>query len=116
MRHQKQGRKLGRQAGPRKALLRSLATSFVLHGKIKTTEAKAKELKPVVEKYITLSKENTLHHRRQLLSYFYDEKAVKLLLDKIGPQFKDRKGGYTRIIKLNQRQGDNAKMAILELV
>jgi large subunit ribosomal protein L17 len=116
MRHQNKGRKLGREAGPRRALLRGLVTNFILHGKMKTTEAKAKEVQPLIEKYITIGKKNNVQVRRQLLAYLYQEEAVKILLDKIGPKYIDRNGGYTRIIKINNRQGDNAKMALIELV
>jgi len=116
MRHRKTTPKLSLKAGPRKALLRGLATSFVLKGKIRTTEARAKVLKPIIEKYITKSKNNTLAVRRQLIEYFYDEKAVNKLLKEIGPKYKERKGGYTRIIKLEPRKGDNSKMAIIEMV
>lgn len=116
MRHRKSGKILGRKKGPREALLRNMATSFVLYEKIQTTEAKAKALKPVVEKYITRSKEDTLHNRRELLKYFYDEKAVKKMFDVIAPRYKDRPGGYTRITKLGYRQGDSAPMVQIELV
>ena len=116
MRHQKKGRSIGRKTGPRKALLRGLATDFVIHGKIKTTEAKAKELRPVVEKNITTSKTDTLHTSRQLLKYFYAENRVNKLIKELGPKYKSRSGGYTRIIKVGTRNGDQAKMAILELV
>lgn len=116
MRHRKKGKSLGRKVGPRRALMKSLATSLVLKGKIKTTEAKAKALRPIIEKHITSAGKNTLAVRRKLLGYFYDEKAVKKLMDKIGPMYKARKGGYTRIIKIGARQGDGAKMAIIEFV
>jgi large subunit ribosomal protein L17 len=116
MRHQNVGRKFGRMAGPREALMRGLATNFILKGKMKTTDAKAREIKPIVEKLITLSKKSTLTVRRQLLQYLYDEAAVNKLLKELGPKYQTRLGGYTRLIKLGNRQGDNAKMAILELV
>ena len=116
MRHRKKTVKLGRECGPRKALLRGLATNFVLKGKMKTTLPKAKAIKPIVEKYITVSKNNTLASRRRLIKYFYDEKAINKLLAELGPKYKERPGGYTRIIKLENRKGDNAPMAIIELV
>ncbi|OGF31455.1 50S ribosomal protein L17 [Candidatus Falkowbacteria bacterium RIFOXYD2_FULL_35_9] len=117
MRHQKSGKKLGRTRDPRKALLRSLATSFVLNnGKIKTTKTKAQAVRPIIEKYITASKKNELAVKRNLEKYFYTGKAVKKLLEEIGPKYKDRKGGYTRIIKIGPRSGDQAQMVSLELV
>ncbi len=116
MRHQKKGKTLGRKAAPRKALMRSLATSFIIYEKIKTTKAKAKSLKPIVEKIITLGKKDTLHNRRQVLKVLYLEGAVKKLFEVIGPRFKERKGGYTRLVKLPRRQNDRAEMAILELM
>ncbi|HUT21999.1 MAG TPA: 50S ribosomal protein L17 [Candidatus Bipolaricaulota bacterium] len=116
MRHRKTGRKLGRKCGPRKALMRGLATNLILNGKIKTTEAKAKSLRPIVEKHITKAKVNTLAIRRLLLAYYYDEKAVKILLEDVGPLNAKRPGGYTRILKLKPRQGDAAPMAMIELV
>ncbi len=116
MRHRKTTPKLGLKVGPRKALFRGLATSLVLKEKIKTTESKAKAIRPIIEKFVTVSKVNTLATRRKLIAYFYDEKAVNKLLDKIGPKYQERQGGYTRIIKLPERKGDNAKVAIIEFV
>lgn len=116
MRHQKKGRKLGREKGPRQALKRGLATDFILREKLISTEAKVKEIRPVVEKLITVGKEKNLANRRRLLSYLYNENAVRKILDEISPKYKQRRGGYTRIIKLENRRGDNAKMAKLELV
>ncbi|HLD28254.1 MAG TPA: 50S ribosomal protein L17 [Patescibacteria group bacterium] len=116
MRHQKKGKTLGRKAAPRRAMMRSLATSFIIYEKIKTTEAKARLLKPKVEKLITVSKEDTLHNRRQALKVLYLQGAVKKLFEVIGPRFKERKGGYTRLVKLPPRKNDGAEMAILELV
>jgi len=87
-----------------------------LKGKMKTTHLRAKAVKSVVEKFITKSQENSLAVRRQLLKYFYDEKAVAKLLNELGPKYKERKGGYTRIIKLANRKGDDATMAIIEFV
>ena len=116
MRHQKKGKTLGRKAAPRKALMRSLATSFIVYEKIKTTKAKAKQVKPIVEKLITLGKKDTLANRRQALKYLYLENAVKKLFEVIGPRVKSRPGGYTRIIKLAPRKNDGAEMATLELV
>ncbi len=116
MRHRKQGRKFGRLTGPRKALLRSLSVSLVLYEKVKTTEAKAKELRGVVEKMITRGKANTLTARRLLLSQLAQENAVKKILEVLSPRYADRKGGYTRVIKLVRRAGDGAKMAIIEFI
>ena len=116
MRHKKKGKTLGRKKAPRKALIRGLVTSFVIYEKIKTTHAKAKVLRPVVEKIITLAKKDTLHNRRQAIKILYLENTLKKLFEVIGPKYKERKGGYTRIIKLTPRQNDSAKMAILELV
>lgn len=116
MRHNRKGKVLGRTKAPREALLRSLATSFVVYEKIKTTQAKAKALRPIVEKLITLSKNDTLHTRRQALKYLYTEGAVKKLFEVLGPKYKERKGGYTRIVKLGARPNDAAEVAIIELV
>ena len=115
MRKLNKGRKLSRKKGPRKALLKSLANNFFLHEKIKTTEAKAKELRPRVEKMITRAKEGTIANRR-VLSSGLDKKIVKKLVDEIAPKYKERNGGYTRIMKLGRRNSDGARMAIIELV
>jgi large subunit ribosomal protein L17 len=96
--------------------MRSLATSFVVYEKIRTTKTKAKAIKPVVEKLITLGKTDTLHNRRQAMKYLYTDGAVKKVFEVLGPRFKDRKGGYTRITKLAARPNDAAEMAILEVV
>jgi large subunit ribosomal protein L17 len=116
MRHRKKGKILDRKIGPRKALLRNLAVSLVLYEKIKTTKAKAKAIKPIVERLITKGKENSLASRRSLLKYLYKENAVKKILEDLGPRYKERKGGYTRILNLKQRQGDGAEVVRLELV
>lgn len=115
MRKRKQGRKLSRKTGPRKALLKALVSALVLHGKIKTTEAKAKESSSFADKFITRSKKGDLASRR-LLARFFSPQIVKKLIDELGPRYKDRPGGYTRIIRLGQRKSDGAKMAIIELV
>lgn len=109
-------RKFGRRSGPRRAMLRNLATSVILTGRIETTEAKAKQVRSIVEKMVTLGKRGDLHARRQALAYLLDEDAVKKLFDEISPRYEDRQGGYTRILKLGHRRGDAAPMAILEFV
>ena len=116
MRHRKKGKTLDRKFQPRKALLRNLATNLVLHEKIQTTEAKAKALRPIFEKLVTKAKKGDLSARRELLKYLYLEVAVKKMMDEIGPRYKDRKGGYTRISKLGSRQGDGAQIAQIELI
>ncbi len=116
MRHNRKGKTLGRTKEPRVALTRSLATSFVVYEKIKTTKAKAKFLRPVVEKLITLGKTDSLHNRRQALKFLYTEGAVNKLFEVLGPKYKERKGGYTRITKLAPRVNDGAEMAIIESV
>lgn len=115
-RHQYKNRKLSRKSGPRKALLRGLATSVVLYERVKTTLPKAKEVQPIVEKLITTAKVGDVNAIRTLTAYLYGENAVQKLVTEIAPIYKDRKGGYTRIIKLGNRPGDNAPVAILELV
>ncbi|MGL5540396.1 MAG: 50S ribosomal protein L17 [Erysipelotrichaceae bacterium] len=115
-------RKLGRKADHRKALLRNMATELIVKGQIETTEMKAKELRSVVDELITLAKRGDLHARRQAAAYVRDVKvtedqtALQKLFDEIGPKYADRKGGYTRVIKTRNRRGDNAPMAIIELV
>lgn len=115
-RHQYNSRKLSRKSAPRKALLRGLATSVILYERIKTTLPKAKEAQPIVEKLITSAKKGDLAAIRSLTAYLYGENTVQKLVTEIAPIYKDRKGGYTRIIKLGNRPGDNAPVAILELV
>ncbi|VBB04865.1 ribosomal protein l17 [Lucifera butyrica] len=109
-------RKLGRDSSARKALFRSILTSFFEYERIETTEAKAKEISGLADKMVTLAKRGDLHARRQVLSYLMDEEVTKKLFDTIAPKYADRNGGYTRIMKLGPRRGDAAPMAILELV
>ena len=116
MRHGKSGRKLGRTSAHRKAMFRNMVTSLFEHERIVTTEKKAKELRPIAEKMITLAKRGDLHARRQALSYMQSKGVVAKLFDEIQGQFSDRQGGYTRIIKTGNRLGDAAPMAIIELV
>jgi len=115
MKKLQKGRKLHRESGQRKALLKTLATSLILKGKISTTEAKAKELAPFIEKKITRSKAGNLAATRHLAQYF-SAKTVKKLIEEIGPKYKERNGGYTRVIKLGRRKSDSSEMAIIELV
>lgn len=116
MRHQKSGRQLSRNSAHRWALMRNLITALLREEKIKTTEPKAKELRRWADRVITLGKQGTLHARRQVLSIVQDKAVVRKLFDSIGPRFKDRPGGYTRIIKLGIRRGDAAQMSLIELV
>ena len=116
MRHSVKGRKLGRTASHRAALLNALTTSLLKYKRIKTTEAKAKEARTFVEKLITKAKKNDLHVRRQVLSFIHDKDVVKELFSEIIPKIGERPGGYTRVVKLGNRNGDAAAMAILELV
>ena len=109
-------RKLGRASDHRDAMLRNLVTSLLENGKIETTLEKAKETRCMAEKMITLGKDNTLHTRRQALSYITKEDVVTKVFNEIAPKYADRNGGYTRILKLGPRRGDAAEMAIIELV
>lgn len=109
-------RKLGRNSGHRKAMLRNMVTSLLNHGRITTTETRAKEVRRIAEKMITLGKTGNLHARRMALAYMTDETVVKNLFDKIAPKYAERNGGYTRVIKVGPRRGDGAPMAIVELV
>jgi large subunit ribosomal protein L17 len=115
MRKRKKRRKLSRERNQRRALLKSLASALLLNEKIKTAEAKAKEVSGLVEKFITQAKKGNLASRR-LLAKFFSKKLVKKLMEEIGPRYKERKGGYTRIIKLGPRKSNGAKMAIIELI
>src|SRR6476619_3226132 len=110
------GPRLGGSSSHQKAILANLATSLFEHGRIKTTETKARALRPYAEKLITHAKKGTLHNRREVLKKIRDKDVVHTLFAEIGPFYADRNGGYTRIIKVEARQGDNAPMAVIELV
>ena len=116
MRHKVAGYKLKRDVGARKALFRGLVTSVLEHERIITTVPKAKAVKPLVEKMITLAKRDTLHTRRQAAAFLETPSAVKKLFDKLGTRFGQRAGGYTRIVRLANRKGDGAEQAMIELV
>jgi len=116
MRQARKGRKLGRDSAHRKALYANLACSLIEHGRIKTTEAKAKAVKPYAEKMITLGRRGDLHARRQALAELRTQEIVHKLFADIAPRMADRPGGYTRIIKIGHRPGDAAEMVYLELV
>jgi len=115
MRKRNKGKKLSRKKGPRKALLRVLVNNFFMHEKIETTDAKAKELRPIVEKMITKAKDANLANRRILMQNLTPKMAKKIIED-IAPKYKDRQGGYTRIMKLGPRNSDGAKIVIIELL
>ena len=108
--------KLGWKSSHRRALLRHLATQILDHGQVTTTEAKAKAVQPVVEKMISLGKRGDLHARRQAAAYLTDPKVVKKLFDEVAPNYADRNGGYTRVVKIGPRRGDAAPMAVIALV
>ena len=116
LRHARKGKKLGRDSAHRKALYANLACSLIEHGRIKTTEAKAKAVKPYAEKMITLGRRGDLHARRQALAELRTQEIVHKLFADIAPRMADRPGGYTRIIKIGHRPGDAAEMVYLELV
>lgn len=116
MRHRKRGRQLGRNTKHRLALFRNLATSLMEHERIETTEAKAKELRGITDRLITLGKQGTLHARRGALRVLRTKQAVSKLFDDVAKRFSDRHGGYTRIIRTRQRPGDAAKLVAIELV
>lgn len=108
--------KLGRNSGHRKAMLRNLVTSLLRDERITTTESRAKEVKSIAEKMVTLSRKGDLNARRQALEYIYEEKVVRKLFDTYGPKYADRQGGYTRIVRIGHRRGDAAPMVILEMI
>jgi large subunit ribosomal protein L17 len=116
MRHRRAGRKLGRTTAHREMMMRNLVTSLLLYEKIITTAAKAKELRSVAEKMVTLAKREDLHARRQAAEVLKDDKVLKKLFDTLGARYRDRNGGYTRITKLDYRMGDGAPLAAIELV
>ena len=116
MRHMKTGKKLGKTSSHREAMLRNMVTSLLKYGKITTTDAKAKELRKVAEKMITLGKRGDLHARRQALSFVRDKEIVAKLFDELSARYRDLTGGYTRIMKMGNRTGDNAPMSIIEFI
>lgn len=109
-------RKLGRSSDQRRAMMRAMVTFLLETGKIETTVTRAKEVRAMTEKMITLGKNNTLHSKRQVLAYVTKEDVTKKLFDEIAPKYADKNGGYTRIVKIGPRRGDAAEMAIIELV
>jgi large subunit ribosomal protein L17 len=116
LRHRKAGRKLGRDAAQRRALYANLATALIEHGRIKTTEAKAKEVRPIVEEMITLGKRGDLAAHRHAVAFLRSKEIAHRLFADVAPRFAERPGGYTRIVKIGPRQGDAARMVYLELV
>ncbi len=116
MRHRKSGRKLNRTASHRKAMFANMAAALINHEQIKTTLPKAKELRPFVEKLVTLAKRGDLHARRIAISRVRDRAMVKKLFETIGPRYEDRHGGYTRVLRAGFRYGDNAPIAVIEFV
>ncbi len=116
MRHLKGGSKLGRNPSQRKSLLRNLTASIIENNRVETTVAKAKAVRPIVEKMITLGKSGTLANKRKALSYLYKRETTHILFNEVAPRFMDRNGGYTRIIKTDFRKGDGAELAIIEFV
>ena len=116
MRHLKSGRKLNRSPSHRQAMLRNMATSLLRHDRITTTDAKAKELRGWADWLITLGKDGSLHARRQALAFVQEKAVVARLFNELGPRFRDRQGGYTRIVKVGRRRGDAAPLSIIELM
>lgn len=116
MRHRVSGRKFSLDRNKRKALFKSLINALIIHGQIKTTEAKAKAIRGLVEKLITKGKKRTLHSRRLIAAFLQNNKAVNKIVDELGPLFQKRPGGFTRIVRLGKRRGDDSMMVRLELV
>ena len=116
MRHRKTGRKLGRDSAHRKALYANLASALIEHGRIRTTEAKAKEVQPIAEQLITLAKNGSLAAHRQAVAFLRSKPVAHMLFAEVAPRFEDRPGGYTRIVRIGPRPGDAAPMVYLELV
>ena len=116
MRHRKAGRRFDMPTSQRMSMFRNLTTAVLEHGHVETTEVRAKETRRFVERMITLGKRGTLHARRQALAFLYDRDVVQMVFDDIAPNYAERPGGYTRVVKLGLRQGDASKMARLELV
>ena len=116
MRHRKKGTTLGREKGPREMLLRNLTASVLMYETVTTTEAKARAVRPLVEKMITFAKKGDLSARRELIKFLPQKLAVKKAMDVLGDRYKDREGGYTRLVKLGTRPGDGAKKVQIQLV
>ena len=116
LRHKISGKQFGRASGPRRAMFRIMVTDLLRHGQIKTTVAKAKAIRPLTEKMVSLGKGGTLHDRRQAVAFITDKSVVKAVFDEIAPRFEERNGGYTRITRLGVRAGDAAEMALIELI
>ena len=116
MRHHRSGKKLGRDSAHRRALYANLAGALIEHGRIRTTEAKAKAVRPIAEQMITLGRRGDLHARRQAMAYLRSQEVVHKLFAEVGPRFAERPGGYSRIVKVGPRQGDAADMVYLELL
>ena len=116
MRHRVSGRKFDRQPGHRKMMFRTLVTDLLKHGHVKTTAAKAREVKPMAEKMVTLGKSGSLHARRQAAAFITEDAVVRTVFNDLADRYRDRPGGYTRMIKLGPRKGDASEMALLELV
>lgn len=116
MRHRKHHTRLNREVGHRNAVLRNLATALITHGQIETTAVKAKTLRPFVERLITLGRKATLHHRRLAFQQVPDKVTIHKVFEEIAPRYKDRNGGYTRILLSRRRMGDGAEMAFIELI
>lgn len=116
MRHRRAGRKFGRNTNQRKALFRGLASSLILHERVTTTEAKAKNIRPYVEKLVSLAREDTEHHRRLVMARLGSKPATEKLFEVISPRFDGQSGGYTRIYRMGDRKGDAAPMALIEFV
>ncbi len=116
MRHRLSGRKLSRPTGHRMSMLRGMVTDLLRDETIRTTDAKAREVKRIADKVITMGKKGTLSDRRQALAILYDKDVVRKLFDELGPRYESRRGGYTRMVKLGPRKGDAAPMAVIELV
>jgi large subunit ribosomal protein L17 len=116
MRHQKAGRKFGRNAAQRRAMLRQLSVSMILHERITTTEAKAKEMRPIVEKLVTIARQDTPAHRKLIMSKIDHDLATAKLFEVIAPRFEATPGGYTRIARLGTRRGDAAPLALIEFI
>ena len=116
LRHKISGRQFGRASGPRRAMFRIMVTDLLRHGQIKTTIAKAKAIRPLTEKMVSLGKGGTLHDRRQAAAFITDKSVLKTMFDDIAPRYQERNGGYTRITRLGVRPGDAAEMALIELI